>query len=92
MSIKCLMNGLEVNYPCSPNCALFGDCVTAFEAQKKANVRTNAVRIRAMSDEELGKFLGECKFCDICVEGCDSCTYNGDCDKRLLDWLQSPAE
>ena len=35
MSIKCLMNGLEVNYPCSPMCALFGDCVTAFEAQKK---------------------------------------------------------
>ena len=54
--------------------------------------KTNADRIRAMSDEELRKFLGECKFCDICVEGCDSCTYNGDCDKRLLDWLQSPAE
>ena len=39
------MNGLEVNYPCSPVCALFGDCVTAFESQKKANVRTNADRI-----------------------------------------------
>ena len=53
---------------------------------------TNADRIRAMSDEELCKFLGECKFCDICVEGCDSCTYNGDCDKRLLEWLKQPAE
>ena len=53
VSIKCLMNGLEVNYPCSPSCALFGDCVTAFESQKKVNVRTNADRIRAMSDEEL---------------------------------------
>lgn len=53
---------------------------------------TNADLIRAMSDEELGKFLGECKFCDICDEGCDNCTYHGDCDKRLLDWLKQPAE
>ena len=57
MSIKCLLNGVEVNYPCSPVCALFGDCVVAFEAQKKENVRTNADRIRAMSDEELAEFL-----------------------------------
>lgn len=54
--------------------------------------KTNADRIRAMSNEELCEFLGEYKFCDICEEGCDSCTYNGDCDKRLLEWLQQPAE
>ncbi len=53
---------------------------------------TNAQKIRAMSDEELCEFLGEYKFCNICEEGCDSCTYNGDCDKRLLEWLQQPAE
>lgn len=53
---------------------------------------TNADSIRAMSDEELCKFLGEYKFFDICEEGCDSCTYNGDCDKRLLEWLKQPAE
>ena len=53
---------------------------------------TNADRIRAMSDEELCKFLGECKFFDICEEGCGHCTYSGDCDKRLLEWLQQPAE
>ena len=50
MAIKCLLNGVEVNYPCSPVCALFGDCVTAFEAQKKAKVVTNADRIRAMTE------------------------------------------
>lgn len=54
--------------------------------------QTNADRIRAMSNEELCEFLGEYKFCDICKEGCDNCTYNGDCDKRLLDWLQQPLE
>ena len=58
---------------------------------KKFCGKTNAQKIRAMSDEELCEFLGECKFCDICEEGCDSCTYNGDCDKRLLEWLQQPA-
>ncbi len=57
-----------------------------------AKVLTNADRIRAMSDEELADFLGQYKFCDMCVEGCDACTYNGECNKRLLDWLQQPAE
>lgn len=53
---------------------------------------TNADRIRAMTDEELCEFLSKCEFCDICPEGCENCTYHGDCDKRLLDWLQQPAE
>ena len=59
---------------------------------KETNVLTNADRIRAMTDEELCEFLSKCEFCDICPEGCDNCTYHGDCDKRLLDWLQQPAE
>ena len=84
MSIKCLLNGLEVNYPCSPSCALFGDCVTAFESQKKANVRTNADRIRAMSDEELAEFLGDWAQRHRAWM-CDS---QGEC----LAWLQEPAE
>ena len=53
---------------------------------------TNADRIRTLSDEELAEFLGEYRFCDICDEGCDACTYHGDCGKRLLDWLKQPAE
>lgn len=53
---------------------------------------TNADRIRAMTDEELAKFLYACEFCHICEEGCDNCSYNGDCERRLADWLQKPAE
>lgn len=65
-------------------------CIEQHRERQKP--QTNADRIRAMNDEELCKFLGEYKFCDICEEGCDSCTYNGDCDKRLLEWLKQPAE
>ena len=91
MSIKCLMNGLEVNYPCSPSCALFGDCVTAFESQKKANVRTNADRIRAMSDEELAEFLWNFNLADVSTDklgefGPHMFRY------RLKKWLQMPAK
>lgn len=93
MSIKCLMNGLEVNYPCSPACALFGDCVTAFEAQKKANVSTNADRIRAMTDEELTDFLRKESWkCDN-YKVCRECPrYIGDCCLPLDEWLQQSAE
>ena len=54
--------------------------------------QTHADRIRAMSEEELCEFLGQYVFDKICEEGCAVCTYNGDCDKRLLDWLKHPAE
>ena len=60
--------------------------------KKPKKRKTNADRIRAMSDEELTEFLYQCEFCDLCNEGCDACTYNGYCDKRLLDWLKQPAE
>lgn len=99
MSIKCLMNGLEVNYPCSPVCALFGDCVTAFEAQKKENVRTNADRIRAMSDEELVVFLD--RFSGRCLD-CAENAKNKSCQiykeghycrpRDIMEWLQQTAE
>lgn len=55
--MKCLVNGLEVMYPCSHNCPLYGDCMVAFDAVRKSRVRTNADRIRAMSDEELAQFI-----------------------------------
>ena len=87
MSIKCLMNGLEVNYPCSPVCALFGDCVTAFEAQKKESVRTNADRIRAMSDFELAKEIENAQS-GIEIKNPKNIDYF-DC---ILKWLKQPAE
>lgn len=57
--MKCLTHNLEVNYPCSPACPLFGDCVVAFQNEQKKWVQTNADRIRAMSDKELAGFIEE---------------------------------
>ena len=67
-------------------------CSTCHGKGQIAVPQTNADRIRAMSDEELVDFLGEYRFCDICDEECEACTYHGDCDKRLLDCLKQPAE
>lgn len=55
--MKCLTHDIEVNYPCSPACPLFGDCIASFSREVKRRVRTNADHIRAMSDEELAEQL-----------------------------------
>ncbi len=82
--MKCLTHNLEVNYPCSPVCPLFGDCVVAFRNEQKKRVRTNADRIRAMSDEELGKFLYGYFWGRLPVLP--------NREEKLLDWLQQPVE
>lgn len=48
-------------------------------------VKTNADRIRAMSDNELKEFL-----CSILK--CEFCKFEGFCGCELLEWLQQPAE
>lgn len=92
MSLKCLLNGLEVSYPCSPVCALFGDCCTAFEVQKKSRVATNADHIRAMSDEELAKFIPNWSYTDACKCGEHYVDCNNECEKCVAEWLQQPYE
>ena len=48
-------------------------------------VKTNAERIRSMSDEELKEFLCSILQCEFCkFEGWGGC--------ELLEWLQQPAE
>ena len=67
-----------------------GQCHYKGECGHKAPL-TNADRIRAMSDEELAKFLHE-PFCDKrTLEEC-TISYCGVCDQCVLDWLQQPCE
>ena len=60
--------------------------------ERKRN-KTNADRIRAMSDEELVDKFGWYCLCDFVVikteAGCDA---KGSCKNCLLEWLKQPAE
>ncbi len=57
----------------------------------KPKPQTNADRIRAMSDEELARFVTGEDFCELlCKISPSFC--NGDCEKWMLDWLKSPVE
>lgn len=58
---------------------------------------SNADRIRAMSDEELAKWIRSrscCHCCDICMRSkthtCSS--HDGNCITGIVDWLQQPAK
>ena len=56
--------------------------------------KTNADRIRAMSDEELADFIDRCEMNDIdyAKTFCDLCNGQYECNQCRLDWLQQPAE
>ena len=71
-------------------CSL-GECDQSETCAAYVPVFTRADKIRAMSDEELAKFLQE-PLCD--KRTLDECTisYCGVCDQCVLDWLQQPAE
>lgn len=89
--MKCLIKNLEVNYPCSPVCALYGDCMTAFLESRKQRVRTNADRIRSMSDEELEEFFGRVARTAGCPPP-NQMDCMDDCEKCWDIYLRKPAE
>ena len=54
---------------------------------------TNADRIRAMTDEELAKFIPDWSYTNACK--CDEQPYvdcNNECEKCVAEWLKQPAE
>ena len=57
--------------------------------------RTNADRIRAMSDEELSEWLCKALDCDFCKAYLQNMSIYSCCEnqvKGIFNWLQSPAE
>ena len=58
------------------------------------NTKTNADRIRAMSDEELAEFIYRCETSEIdyAKTFCDLCNGQYKCGQCRLDWLQQLAE
>ena len=73
------------------NCTYFirGECTASF-CEYRRKKRTNADRIRSMSDEELAANLmcpNEMGMADIHCDKSDQCN----CCKCLLDWLRQSA-
>lgn len=58
------------------------------------STKTNAERIRNMTDDEFAEFLAYNAYCEECyVKKDDSCCYaDGTCKQKHLEWLQSAAE
>lgn len=93
---------MSMEYPCvyfekDGKCRKFSDdtvisyCVMGPCLEQKLS---NGDRIRAMSDEELAKFISIQSDDCLCSDN-SKCDYHcgGDsCLKVLLDWLQQPAE
>ncbi len=99
--MKCLTHDIEVNYPCSPACPLYGDCIASFSREAKRRVRTNADHIRAMSDEELASEMNQrsiSTICDIVCQGdCKAIatlnkTCGEVCKEIIKKWLKQPAQ
>ena len=62
-------------------------------AKESLQPKTNADRIRAMSDEELAKFIPDWSYTGACK--CDEQSYvdcNNECEKCVEEWLKQPAE
>ena len=83
----------ECEYNGQPECRLPDGmkCPHGVKADKPAN----ADRIRAMSDEELAKFLCNFRSCDSSEHPCNGCKAEPHCHtghNGMEDWLQMPAE
>lgn len=78
MDAKCKISKTPTIWPCEAIwCPLYHDCLQ--EYKKMAQNYTNADRIRAMSDEEMAGYI----LSDLPIYR----TY-----KRMLEWLQQPAQ
>ena len=84
--IPCKMHGHLIELPCdASDCPLYGDCLS--EATK-----TNADSIRAMSDEELAKWLCSISTAECCDRSCPARNMCDLGDNGLIKWLKQPAE
>lgn len=61
----------------------------SFEQKKP---QTNADRIRAMSDEELAKFIDKLSSCSCCGFDKNECKKSVHCRDGIMQWLKSEAK
>ena len=79
---------------CKDNCEFYDG-----SGGENVERKTNADRIRAMTDEELRKAISVIVKFESCINpmcgNCDQCPLAGICDlleEDVLEWLQKPAE
>lgn len=53
--------------------------------------KTNADCVRAMSDEELARFIGTSCFCKLCSDYEPGGYCDGRCEEHMLSWLKEEA-
>ena len=73
-------------------CEKFGD-VRMIEVEEESQAMTNFDRIKAMSIDELAKFIPDWSYTKACK--CDELPYaqcNYECDKCVKEWLESEVE
>ena len=90
-------NHKKETYQFSDEC---GKCVAAIlengemtdPSHWKEKPKTNADRIRAMTDEELEQFINHFNICDIRTNDECKMSYCACCEVCVMDWLQQPCE
>ena len=90
---KCNSCALRDAKPCM-ECSMCMSGDSHFRPIPNAEKKTNADRIRAMSDEKLAEWLA-CPICKYasCKKTCPAILPNADpCEIQILSWLQQPAE
>lgn len=93
---KCNSCALRDAKPCM-ECSMCMSGDSHFRPIPNTEKKTNADRIRSMSDEELAEFISRIEIGDFGpqVYGktfCDMCKGQYECDDCRLWWLQQPAE
>lgn len=95
---RCICGANVFHKGAKPGLWICNGCGTEYTDETYDHRKTNANRIRAMSDEELAEFL-ERVHVDSCSTCCDNlywCLRNNApepvCQKYFLKWLQQPAE
>jgi hypothetical protein len=76
------------DWPCTSCVTAYDNPPTKWKGIEEQKPKTNADRIRAMSDVELAYWV-MCPHDDVC--DCPGAP-DGDCMKCVLQWLQQPAE
>jgi len=84
----------SIGWKCK-NCLAFIDMQGVLHEHKEKPFMppmTNADRIRAMSDEELERFINHFNICDIRTNEVCKMSYCACCEVCVMDWLKQPAE